>query len=148
MRAVLQRVGRARVTVGEEEVGAIGLGLVVLVGAMVGDDQADAAWLEHKLLSVRVFADDGGKMNRSIMDVHGELLVVSQFTLCADTTGGSRPSFSGALAPAPAQALLDGLVLALRRQVPVATGRFGASMAVELVNDGPVTLWLDSKARA
>lgn len=147
MRAVLQRVGRARVTVGDEEVGAIGVGLVVLVGAMQGDDQSDAAWLEHKLLSLRIFPDDSGKMNRSIRDVRGELLVVSQFTLCADTTGGSRPSFSGALAPAAAQILLDGLVLALRRQVPVSIGRFGALMAVELVNEGPVTLCLDSRAR-
>ena len=147
MRAVVQRVTRARVMVGDDEVGTIGVGLLALVGVMAGDGEHDVAWLAHKLLTLRIFQDDAGRMNRSIREVAGHLLIVSQFTLCASLAGGSRPSFSGALAPAAAQAALEQLVAALRRQVPVATGRFGAAMVVESVNDGPVTLWLDSRTR-
>lgn len=148
MRAVVQRVKRARVLVGDEEVGAVGVGLLVLVGAMKGDDPSDAAWLARKLLSLRIFSDEAGKMNRSIREVAGQCLVVSQFTLCADTSGGSRPSFGPALDPESAERLVEDLVREMGREVPVATGRFGASMGVELVNDGPVTLWLDSRAKA
>jgi D-tyrosyl-tRNA(Tyr) deacylase len=148
MRAVVQRVKRARVLVGDEEVGAVGVGLLILVGAMRGDDGSDVAWLARKLLSLRIFPDEAGKMNRSIREVAGECLVVSQFTLCADTSSGSRPSFGPALDPAGAERLVADLVGQVGREVSVATGRFGASMGVELVNDGPVTLWLDSRAKA
>ncbi len=146
MRAVLQRVTSARVTVGGEEAGAIGVGLLVLAGAAAGDGPGDVAWLARKILALRVFADEAGKMNLSVSSVGGSILVVSQFTLCADLARGTRPSFSGALEPRAAEALIRQLVEALAVQVPVATGRFGANMAVELTNDGPVTFWLDSRS--
>lgn len=148
MRSVVQRVGRARVTVGGEEVGAIERGLLALVGVMEGDETEDARWLEHKLLSLRVFEDEAGKMNRSVKDIGGQLLLVSQFTLAADVGKGARPSFVQAMHPAQARPMFDALVESLRQAVPVATGTFGAHMQVELVNDGPVTLWLDSRRRA
>ena len=147
MRSVVQRVAKARVLVGGEVVGAIDTGLLALVGAMEGDGAEDAAWLEHKLLTLRVFADESGKMNRSVADVGGAILLVSQFTLTADVGKGARPSFIGSLAPEAARAMIDGMVTSLRAQVRVETGRFGAHLEVELVNDGPVTLWLDSKTR-
>ena len=148
MRAVVQRVARARVLVGSEVVGAIERGLLVLVGVMREDTAADVAWLERKLVALRVFPDGVGKMNLSARDVGGGILLVSQFTLCADTSRGARPSFGAAMAPEAAAALLATLVEALRRSLPVELGRFGADMAVELTNDGPVTLWLDSRALA
>ena len=146
MRAVVQRVKQARVLVGGEVTGSIGVGLLVLVGVIRDDQAEDAAWLVRKLLSLRIFPDGNGKMDLSVCDVAGRLLLVSQFTLCADLGKGARPSFVAAMAPAQAAAVFDGLVASLRRTVEVETGRFGANMAVELTNDGPVTLWLDSRA--
>jgi D-tyrosyl-tRNA(Tyr) deacylase len=145
MRAVVQRVQRAQVTVGGEVVGAIGPGLLVLVGVAAGDTDADRAWLAKKLPALRVFADDAGKMNRSVADIGGAVLLVSQFTLCADVTKGTRPSFTGAMEPAAAERAFAALVAEVGALVPVQTGRFRADMQVELVNDGPVTLWLDSR---
>ncbi|MCC7069821.1 MAG: D-tyrosyl-tRNA(Tyr) deacylase [Deltaproteobacteria bacterium] len=147
MRAVLQRVRSARVSVGNEETGVIGAGLLVLAGAAAGDGNDDVAWVARKILSLRVFADAAGKMNLTVRDVGGSVLLVSQFTLCADLSRGNRPSFGGALDPAGARVLLEALADALKETVPVATGRFGASMLVELANEGPVTLWLDSRAK-
>lgn len=132
---------------GGEEVGAIERGLLAFVGVMDGDLAEDAQWLERKILSLRIFEDADGKMNRSVKDVGGQLLLVSQFTLAADVAKGARPSFVQAMHPAQARPMFDELVASLRREVTVATGSFGAHMQVELVNDGPVTLWLDSRLR-
>ncbi len=145
MRSVVQRVSKARVVVEGEEVGGIGAGLLALVGVMDGDGDDDVAWLAHKLRTLRVFPDGAGKMNLSVGDAGGGLLVVSQFTLAADVGKGARPSFVGAMHPDQARPLFDRLLGALGEGV--ATGRFGAHMDVELVNDGPVTLWLDSGRR-
>jgi D-tyrosyl-tRNA(Tyr) deacylase len=146
MRAVVQRVKRAEVRVGGDVVGRVGPGLLVLLGAGQGDGPADVAWLVEKIVNLRVFEDDAGKMNRSLLDVGGGLLVVSQFTLYGDCRHGRRPSFTGALEPVAAAALCDELVRQARALgVAVETGRFGAMMDVELVNDGPVTLLLDSR---
>jgi D-aminoacyl-tRNA deacylase len=139
--ALLQRVAAARVEVGGETVGAIGHGLLVFVCAEPADGPPQVRRLADKLLRLRIFADDAGRMNRSVQDVGGGLLVVSQFTLAADTRGGNRPGYAAAAPPAQAEALVDALVAALRaRDAPVATGRFGAAMQVHLVNDGPVTI--------
>ena len=145
MRAVVQRVGRARVTVGDEEVGAIGGGLCVLVGVTHDDDEAAARKLADKVWHLRVLADDAGAMQLAAADVGAPVLVVSQFTLYADTRKGRRPSWSAA-APGPvAEPLVDDVVAALRdRGLEVATGRFGADMQVSLVNDGPVTVLLEA----
>jgi D-tyrosyl-tRNA(Tyr) deacylase len=139
--ALIQRVRRARVQVGGETVGEIGQGLLVLVCAQPADTEAQAVKLVDKLLKLRVFSDDAGKMNRSVQDVQGGLLIVSQFTLAADTSGGNRPSFTGA-APADLGRHLYERVLQLARErhPRVAAGIFGADMQVELVNDGPVTI--------
>lgn len=145
MRAVVQRVARARVEVNGETVGSIERGLLVLVGVSEGDGDADLEWLARKLVSLRVFPDDAGKMNLSVADISGAILLVSQFTLCADVGKGTRPSFGKAMEPARAEAMFNRLVEKVGETVPVATGRFGASMAVELLNDGPVTLWLDTR---
>ena len=147
MRAVVQRVSEARVTVDGAIVGAIEHGLCVLLGVGHADREADADALCRKIITLRIFQDDTGKFARSIEEVHGALLVISQFTLFADTSAGRRPSFSAA-APAPqAEALYERFVAQARQgPVPVATGRFGARMAVSLVNDGPVTLVLDTGA--
>ena len=141
MISVIQRVRRARVQVAGETVGEIGPGLLVLVCAQPGDTEAQAAKLVDKLLKLRVFSDEAGKMNRSVQDVQGGLLIVSQFTLAADTSGGNRPSFTGA-APAELGRHLYERVLQLARErhPQVAAGVFGADMQVELVNDGPVTI--------
>lgn len=147
MRCLVQRVSRARVTVSGEVVGSIGRGLLAFVGVMEGDGTEDAAWIERKLLGLRIFPDALGKMNLAVGDVGGSLLLVSQFTLAADVGKGARPSWMAAMEPAPARVLLDALVERLRRGVQVETGRFGADMDVELVNSGPVTLWLDSRSR-
>jgi D-aminoacyl-tRNA deacylase len=139
--ALLQRVSEARVDVAGETVGQIGAGLLVLVCAEPQDTEAVAQKLLAKILKLRIFADEAGKMNRSVQDVGGGLLVVSQFTLAADTTGGNRPGFTGAAPPALGEALYDRFVALAREQHPrVATGRFGADMQVHLVNDGPVTI--------
>jgi D-tyrosyl-tRNA(Tyr) deacylase len=148
MIALIQRVTQARVRVDDELVGEIGGGLLALVCAERHDSEHEAEQLLAKLLAYRVFADDAGRMNRSLRDVGGGLLLVSQFTLAADTRSGTRPSFTPAAAPALGQQLYDHIVAAARREHPaVATGRFGAMMQVELVNDGPVTFWLQVKPR-
>jgi D-tyrosyl-tRNA(Tyr) deacylase len=145
MRAVLQRVSQASVTVGDEVVGAIGQGLLILLGVGVGDSYAEARLLAEKTANLRIFADEEGRFNRSLLDVGGEALVVSQFTLYADTRRGRRPSFSDAAPPEIAAPLVDIFADELRRLgVAVSTGRFGAMMRVALVNDGPVTILLDS----
>jgi D-aminoacyl-tRNA deacylase len=139
--ALVQRVRQARVEVGGATVGAIAQGLLVFVCAEPADTEAQAAKLVDKLLKLRVFADDAGKMNRSVQDVCGGLLVVSQFTLAADTRGGNRPSFTGAAPPAQGRALYEAVLrLARERHPVVAAGEFGADMQVSLVNDGPVTV--------
>ena len=145
MKGLIQRVRQARVEVAGEVVGASDQGLLVLVGVEREDDQARADKLLHKLLNYRVFSDEQGKMNRSLKDIGGGLLLVSQFTLAADTRSGLRPSFSSAAPPAQGEALYDYLLAQARDQHPlVACGRFGAEMQVHLVNDGPVTFLLES----
>ena len=145
MRAVVQRVSRAEVRIGGRVVGKIARGLVVLLGVAGGDGEADAALLADKILGMRIFADDAGKMNLSMAQVEGALLVVSQFTLIADTNSGRRPSFIEAAAPDEARRLYEHfLSLARMRGVKVERGEFGATMEVEIVNDGPVTIILDS----
>jgi D-tyrosyl-tRNA(Tyr) deacylase len=139
--ALLQRVSEARVDIAGETVGQIGAGLLVLVCAEPEDTEAVGQKLLSKILKLRIFADEAGKMNRSVQDVGGGLLIVSQFTLAADTRGGNRPGFTGAAPPALGEALYDRFVALAREQHPlVATGRFGADMQVHLVNDGPVTI--------
>jgi len=145
MRTVLQRVSRARVIVGDEVVGAIERGLLALVGVAPEDTPAQAQWLADKIAGLRLFADDDHKMNLSVADVGGSVLVVSQFTLYGDCRKGRRPSFVAAAAPVLAIPLYEAFVNALRAHgLPTATGRFGAMMQVELVNEGPVTLILDT----
>ena len=149
MRVVVQRVLEANVAVDGRITGAIGRGLLVLAGAAPDDTSEDRDWLARKIVQLRVFADDEGVMNRSVADVGGELLAVSQFTLYASTRKGNRPSWSGAAAPAVARPMFDAFVAALARELgtPVPTGVFGADMQVALVNDGPVTIAMDSRAR-
>lgn len=143
MKAVVQRVSKARVMVRGELVGEIGPGLCVLLGVARGDGAAEAQRLAEKVARLRIFEDDGGRFDRSLLDVDGEALVVSQFTLLADTAKGNRPSFGEAAPPEEAEPLYESFCEALRAQgVPVETGVFGARMAVELVNDGPVTIVL------
>jgi D-aminoacyl-tRNA deacylase len=143
MIGLLQRVSEASVTVDGEVTGAIGRGLMVLVCAEKGDTEREADALLAKLLTYRVFPDDAGKMNRSVTDVAGGLLLVPQFTLAADTRSGTRPSFSPAAAPEDGRRLFDHVVRQAReRHGIVETGRFGADMKVALINDGPVTFWL------
>lgn len=144
MRALLQRVTRASVSVSGETVGEVGLGLLALVCAMQGDTDTDADRLASKVSKLRIFRDDAGKMNRSVRDANGEILVVSQFTLAADTRRGNRPGFSTAAPPADAERLYHRFAEALRSEgIGTEQGRFGAEMEVALVNDGPVTIWLD-----
>jgi D-tyrosyl-tRNA(Tyr) deacylase len=146
MRAVIQRVTQAQVTVGDEVRGTIGKGLLVLLGVAAGDVEADLAYLVEKTAGLRIFEDDAGKMNRSVADVGGALLVVSQFTLFGDVHRGRRPSFDDAAPPQMADALYQRYVEMLRAKgLQVETGVFQAMMQVELVNDGPVTILLDSK---
>ncbi len=145
MRAVVQRVTRAEVTVSGASVGRIERGLCVLVGVAAGDAEEDAQSLADKVVGLRVFEDETGKMNLDVKQVGGALLCVSQFTLLGDARKGRRPSFTDAMAPEPAAVLFEHFVTRCRATVPVETGRFRASMLVELVNDGPVTLLLDSR---
>jgi D-aminoacyl-tRNA deacylase len=146
MRAVVQRVTRAEVRVEGEVLGRIERGLCVLVGAATDDTDDDARALVDKITGLRVFADDAGQMNRSLVEVGGGLLLVSQFTLLGDARKGRRPSFIDAMAPGPAEALYDRVVaLARDTGLVIATGRFRADMQVELVNDGPVTILIDTK---
>ena len=144
MKVVIQRVTRAQVTVDNEVIGQIGQGYLVLLGVAQGDDHATAERIAKKLLGLRIFADDNGKTNLSIKDVQGELLIVSQFTLCADTRHGNRPSFTTAGSPALANELYEYFIELCKQQVPkVEHGSFGADMKVELVNDGPFTIILE-----
>jgi D-tyrosyl-tRNA(Tyr) deacylase len=148
VRALLQRTSGARVRVDGEVIGEIGAGLVVLLGVGPDDDEAVADALARRATELRIFDDPDGKTNLSLLDVAGEALVVSQFTLYADTRRGRRPGFTGAAAPDIAERLYLRFADALRSLgVKVATGRFGAVMAVELVNDGPFTIWLDTADR-
>jgi len=146
MIGLLQRVSQASVTVEGRTVGAIGRGLLVLVAVERHDTEAQADRLLERILSYRVFPDGDGKMNRSVTDIGGELLLVSQFTLAADTSKGTRPGFSPAASPEQGRRLFDYFVAAARRvHGKVATGEFGADMQVSLINDGPVTFWLQVK---
>jgi D-tyrosyl-tRNA(Tyr) deacylase len=139
--ALLQRVAQARVEIGGQVVGAVGAGLLMLVCAEPEDTQAVASKMVDKVLKLRIFADDQGRMNRSVQDTAGGLLIVSQFTLAADTRGGNRPSYTAAAPPAQGEALYETVLrLARERHPQVACGRFGADMQVHLVNDGPVTI--------
>jgi D-tyrosyl-tRNA(Tyr) deacylase len=149
MRAVVQRVSSASVSIEGAVVGEIGPGLLVLLGVAEGDTPADGAWLAQKIAQLRIFADEADRMNRSVQDIAGGVLVVSQFTLFASTRKGTRPSFNGAAAPELANSLYQDFVRQLESLLgrPVPTGRFGAMMQVALVNDGPVTLLIDTKTR-
>ena len=145
MRACIQRVSRAEVTVDGNVTGQIGRGLVVLLGVAQGDGPPEADWLADKIVGLRIFADDEGKMNRSLAEVGGAMQVVSQFTLYGDCRRGRRPSFVDAAPPELAERLYEAFVARVRGQgVEVATGQFRAMMQVSLVNDGPVTLWIDT----
>ena len=149
MRGVIQRVNAAEVMIDGRTVGRIGPGLLVLVGVEEGDTLADADWVAEKTARMRIFADEAGKMNRSVVDIDGGLLVVSQFTLHAATQKGNRPSFLRAARPEEAVPLYERFLAVLEREAgrPVARGVFAAAMEVSLVNDGPVTIVLDSRRR-
>lgn len=149
MRAVVQRVSSARVTVDSAVTGEINLGLLVLLGVAQDDTEADAQWLAEKIVALRIFEDDAGKMNRSVVDAAGGILVVSQFTLFASTRKGTRPSFNDAARPDLAIPLYEAFnrFAGAKLGQPVQTGRFAAMMDVSLVNSGPVTLTIDSKTR-
>jgi len=145
---VLQRVTAASVSSGAEVLGRIGHGLLLLVAVCEGDRDEEMHFLMDKIAELRIFSDEEGRMNRSVEDVGGEILLISQFTLCADWVRGRRPGFSKAAEPALAEAVIDAAVKRLRdRGIPVQTGRFGAHMDVSLTNDGPVTLILDSREK-
>ena len=145
MRAVIQRVSEAKVTIGQETVGQIGRGYMVLLGIEDVDTEQDADYICDKIIGLRVFEDDQGKMNRGILDVNGAILLISQFTLYGDARHGRRPSFIKAARPEQAIPLYEYAIRRLSQSVPGETGRFGAEMQVALVNDGPVTILLESK---
>lgn len=147
MRLLIQRVARASVRVEDQVVGAIDQGLLLLVGVEQGDNEGDATWLAEKVSKLRIFSDSDGKMNASVLDVQGELLVVSQFTLHASYKKGTRPSFVKAAHPDHAIPMYEAFVAACETAIgkPVSTGQFGATMAVDLINDGPVTIWMDTQ---
>lgn len=148
MKVVVQRVSRAKVTVGDEVTGQIERGFMVLLGVQQGDDENDAQFIIKKLVGLRIFNDDQGKMNLSIDQVNGRMLIVSQFTLLGDCKKGNRPSFISAAAPEEGNRLYEVVVAGIREKgIPVETGRFQAEMDVELVNEGPVTLTIDSRDR-
>lgn len=149
MRIVIQRVGHASVSIGGELRSSIGRGLMVLVGVEHGDEMADAVWLAAKTAALRIFPDEAGVMNRSVVDCGGEIMAVSQFTLTASTRKGNRPSYIRAAGHETATALYEAYCSELTRLTgrPTATGVFGADMQVELVNDGPVTIIIDSKLK-
>jgi D-tyrosyl-tRNA(Tyr) deacylase len=148
MRLVIQRVREASVTVDGTITGQIGPGLLVLAGCAPTDDEAAMTWLARKLVNLRIFSDENGQMNRSVLDIGGQVLVVSQFTLLADARKGNRPSYIGAAPPAVAEPLYERFVALVAQELgqPVPTGIFGADMQVHLLNDGPVTIILDSPA--
>jgi D-tyrosyl-tRNA(Tyr) deacylase len=148
MRALVQRVAWAKVEVGGETTGAIDKGLLVLLGAGKGDGDAERAYVLEKVLTLRIFEDDAGKMNHSVLDVGGAMLVVSQFTLYGDVRRGRRPSFDDAMPPEEAERAYDAFVREARARIRVETGRFRAHMRVSSLNDGPVTLWIDSARTA
>ena len=144
MRALIQRVSEASVSVNETIIGAIGEGVLILVCAMQGDDDTQAEKLAQKISKLRIFKDEDGRMNRSLTDIGGAALIVSQFTLAADTTRGNRPGFSGAASPKDGQRLYNYFCDQMRLlNIPVETGEFGADMNVSLTNQGPVTIWID-----
>lgn len=145
MKIIIQRVRKASVCVQGKAVGSINNGLLLLVGIKKGDTKKQAQWLAEKAVSLRIFDDEDGKMNTSLDDVKGSLLVVPNFTLYADTASGNRPGFGAAEAPGKAKKMFENLVEMLRKSInqPVETGRFGANMDVELINDGPVTIILE-----
>ena len=146
MRAVVQRVSSAKVTVGDRMTGEIGRGLLVLLGVEQGDGPPDLQYIAAKIRDLRIFPDDAGKMNRSVLDIQGQVLVVSQFTLAGDARNGRRPSFASAAPPGIARACYEDVVRELRAAgLVVETGEFQAMMQVALVNDGPVTILLDSR---
>ena len=145
MRALIQRISKAYVEVNEKKISSIDKGLLVLLGVQDTDDQTDITWLSNKIIKMRLFEDDNGKMNQSIEDIKGQLLIVSQFTLHASTKKGNRPSFMAAAHPDVALPLFQSFVTECQKQIPTQTGQFGAMMQVGLVNDGPVTIWLDSR---
>jgi len=146
MRAVIQRVKSADVKIEGETVGEIGQGFLVLLGIERGDTQSDADYIIKKTVNLRVFSDEADKMNLSVGDIEGSILLVSQFTLIADTKKGNRPSFIGAMPPGEAEPFFDSIVASFRAAYPrIQTGKFGADMAVTLINDGPVTICLDSR---
>jgi D-tyrosyl-tRNA(Tyr) deacylase len=145
MKIVLQRVKRASVTVGDDIVGKINKGLLLLIGAQKNDTEKQAAYLADRCAGLRIFEDTAGKMNLSLLDIGGQALVVSQFTLCGDISRGRRPSFDDAMLPAEAESLVAKFCEFLKEKgIEVQTGRFGAKMAVELINDGPVTFVLEN----
>ncbi|WP_425073645.1 D-aminoacyl-tRNA deacylase [Sagittula sp. S175] len=147
MRALVQRVTRAQVDINNTTLGEIGQGVLILICAMQGDTEAQADKLAAKIAKLRIFKDEDGKMNRSLQDIEGAALIVSQFTLSADTSRGNRPGFSTAAPPAEGERLYEYFTARLQAQgIAVATGRFGADMAVSLTNDGPVTIWMDTEA--
>jgi D-tyrosyl-tRNA(Tyr) deacylase len=144
MRALIQRVTRASVSVNGQQIGKCGPGLMILICAMQGDTSAQADQMAAKIAKLRIFKDDEGRMNRSILDAGGSALVVSQFTLAADTSRGNRPGFSSAAAPEDGRSLYEHFASSLATLgIVTETGDFGADMAVDLINDGPVTIWLD-----
>jgi D-tyrosyl-tRNA(Tyr) deacylase len=143
--ALIQRVAEASVCVGGETVGAIGKGILALIGVERGDGEGEAGRLAERVLGYRIFPDAAGRMNRSLLEVEGRLLAVPQFTLVADTRKGSRPSFSGGASPEEGMRVFDKFVEFANQKTRVETGRFGAEMRVSLVNDGPVTFWLQVK---
>lgn len=146
MKAVLQRVARAAVSVDEREIARIGRGLVILLGVAKGDTEQDARYMVDKIATLRIFADDAGKMNRSVLDIGGEVLVVSQFTLLGDTGRGRRPGFEKAASPDHARELYEQVAVGLNGLgIEGTTGKFGAHMVVSLENDGPVTFLLESR---
>lgn len=149
MRALLQRVREAKVSVGGREIASIERGYLALLGVAEGDSEAELEWLAQKILKIRLFPDDAGKMNLSLLEVGGAILMVSQFTLLADTKKGNRPSFIGAARPEQGKAFYLKMIARLRELgVSVGEGEFGADMQVALVNDGPVTIWIDSRDKA
>ena len=149
MRACLQRVSRASVRVEDQTFGQIAAGMVALLGISVEDTEADLDWMAQKILHLRIFSDEAGQMNRSLLDTGAELLVISQFTLLGDCRKGRRPSFISAAAPEKAEEYYEKFIERARAAgVTVASGKFRADMQIELVNDGPVTLWVDSRSSA
>jgi D-tyrosyl-tRNA(Tyr) deacylase len=145
MRALVQRVSKANIEVNKKNISYINKGLLVLLGIQDTDDESDITWLSNKIIKMRIFEDDNGKMNQSIEDIGGELLIVSQFTLHASTKKGNRPSFINAAHPDKALPIYQTFVSECNKQISTQTGKFGAMMQVGLVNDGPVTIWLDSR---